>query len=360
MWAADGIVCPVEGETDRQVLIQAGKRSLSGNVTTCRLHDLMRDLCLSKAKEENFQEVIHLQDGNKAAIGDFSSSMVSLVRQSTVEVRRLAIYLDQGIRSGGEIPNVLWKMQQLRHLYLPWSYKIIDAEKLRLDTLTNLEILRYIDPDKCCVKDLVKLKNLRKLHIHAIKSIEQLDVIFKPPSPVLRRIRSLSLHFFNGRIEEGDLRQLLSGCHHDLYGLYLAAGITSYFCGALSFEEDPTVTLEKLPHLKFLSLSETFIGMEMVCSGKGFPQLKYLSLSLFPNVEKWRVDEGSMPSLGDLRIMKCQQLREVLDGLRLIVTLQKMEVSGMPETFLDRLREGGEDFHKVQHIPSIEFMELES
>ncbi|KAL6346487.1 hypothetical protein AAG906_000105 [Vitis piasezkii] len=45
---------------------------------------------------------------------------------------------------------------------------------------------------------------------------------------------------------------------------------------------------------------------------------------------------------------------------RFIVTLRKMKVSGILDTFLDRLREGGEDFHKVQHIPSIEFMELES
>ena len=117
------------------------------------------------------------------------------------------------------------------------------------------------------------------------------------------------------------------------------------------------VTLEKLPHLKFLSLSETFIGMKTVCSENGFPQLKYLPLSLFPNVEKWRVNEGTTHSLCNLRIMKCQQLKEDPDGLRFIATLQKMEVSGMPETILvDRLR-GGEDFPKVQHIPSIEFME---
>ena len=82
------------------------------------------------------------------------------------------------------------------------------------------------------------------------------------------------------------------------------------------------VTLEKLPHLKFLSLSETFIGMKMVCSENGFPQLKYLSLSLFPNVEKWRVDEGITQSLCNLRILKCQQLMEDPDGLRFIVTLQ--------------------------------------
>ncbi|KAL6334446.1 hypothetical protein AAG906_015636 [Vitis piasezkii] len=214
----------------QKLMRMAGKRSLSGNVTTCRLHDLMRDLCLSKAKEENFLEVIHLQDGNKTAIGDFSSSsMVSLVRQSTVKVRRLAIHLDQGV-----------------NIFIPSKHE----------------------------KSL-PIRSLLYFHELGIRNWEKLKLLF-------------------------------------LWGSNL--------------EEDPMVTLEKLPHLKFLSLSETFIGMKMVCSKMAFHTQIFVSFSL-PNVEKWRVDEGITESL---------QFED-------------------PES--TDSREGGEDFPKVQHIPSIEFME---
>ena len=127
------------GELIDRCMIQAGKRSLSGNVTTCHLLDLMRDLCLSEAKEENFLEVIHLQDGNKTAIGDFSSSsMVSLVRQSTVEVRRLAIHLDQGVNMF--IPSKHEKSLLIRILLYFHELGIRNWEKLKL-AFQNFKLL---------------------------------------------------------------------------------------------------------------------------------------------------------------------------------------------------------------------------
>ena len=130
--------------------------------------------------------LIHLRYLNlsNSRIRVLPSSIANLRCLNTLDLSQDFSYIMK-IRSREEIPNVLWKMQQLRHLYLPWRYKIIHAKKLRLHMLTNLEILRYIDPNKCCVEGLIKLKNLRKLHIHAIKSIEQLEVIFKPLCPVL-------------------------------------------------------------------------------------------------------------------------------------------------------------------------------
>ena len=112
---------------------------MSGNVTTCHLLDLMRDLCLSEAKEENFLEVIHLQDGNKTAIGDFSSSsMVSLVRQSTVKVRRLAIHLDQGVNIF--IPSKHEKSLPIRSLLYFHELGIRNWEKLKL-AFQNFKLL---------------------------------------------------------------------------------------------------------------------------------------------------------------------------------------------------------------------------
>ncbi|KAM5554477.1 hypothetical protein ABKV19_022719 [Rosa sericea] len=66
-------------------MVQVVKYGLSGKVKTCRLHDLMRDLCLQKAKEENFLGIVNF------ALG--------LVSNATLigKVRRLAVYLDENL-----------------------------------------------------------------------------------------------------------------------------------------------------------------------------------------------------------------------------------------------------------------------
>ena len=38
-------------------LIQVAKRRLDGGVKTCRIHDLLRDLCISESAEEKLLEV---------------------------------------------------------------------------------------------------------------------------------------------------------------------------------------------------------------------------------------------------------------------------------------------------------------
>ena len=100
MWVAEGIVSRVGEETSEDVaegyldeligrcMVQVGRRSSNGRVNTCRLHDLMRDLCLSKAQEENFLEIVNLQQ-----METFSSSMPTT--RTSNKVRRRAIYLDQ-------------------------------------------------------------------------------------------------------------------------------------------------------------------------------------------------------------------------------------------------------------------------
>ncbi|KAL6346595.1 hypothetical protein AAG906_000213 [Vitis piasezkii] len=477
MWVAEGIVSSVQGETAEDVaeryldeliercMVQVGRRNFIGRVKTCRLHDLMRDLCLSKAKEENFLQATHIRHKNDPVAA--SSSMVPIVTPMA-KIRRLAVYLDEGVNrcisseyeksshlrsllffyakevgminweqlkpvfnnfkllrvldlegfkttehlpkaigklvhlrylnlrnskvrvlpssignlvclhnldlsfdlldglQRGEIPNVIWKMEQLSHLYLPKSFTINGADKLRLDSLNNLKTLRNVDARKCCIKDLVKLTNLSKLGMHSVKSYEELKVILKHPSPILNSLRLLSLQIWGERVEEKDLRQLFSDCHHDFYRLSLGA-VLSKLPEYNSFPpnlikltlwgsrlvEDPMPTLGKLPHLQFLRLPHTYFGKEIVCLTESFPRLKYLFISNFPKLEEWRMYDRAMPSLLELQIRRCEQLKKLPDGLRLVTTLRELEIIEMPNGFLNRLKVGGEDFYKVQQVHSI-------
>ncbi|KAL3812670.1 hypothetical protein ACJIZ3_013938 [Penstemon smallii] len=70
LWVAEGFIQPVTGKCLEEVaneyledlvsrnLVLIGKKTLSGRIKKCHIHDLLRDLCLREAAKENFQHVI--------------------------------------------------------------------------------------------------------------------------------------------------------------------------------------------------------------------------------------------------------------------------------------------------------------
>ncbi|XP_024192307.1 putative disease resistance protein At1g50180 [Rosa chinensis] len=73
-------------ELVQRSMVQVGIYGFSGKVKSCRLHDLMRDLCLQKAKEENFLGIVNF------SVGPVSNATV------IGKVRRLALYLDENVK----------------------------------------------------------------------------------------------------------------------------------------------------------------------------------------------------------------------------------------------------------------------
>ncbi|WZY79448.1 hypothetical protein YC2023_025832 [Brassica napus] len=112
--------------------------------------------------------------------------------------------------------------------------------------------------------------------------------------------------------------------------------------------------LEKLLHLKEIRLwSKSFCGRRMVCSRGGFPQLKNLKFKRLEEWEEWIIEEGSMPLLHTLEIESCPKLKELPDGLRFITSLKSLTFYNMGKRWEKRLANGGKDYYKVQHIPSV-------
>ncbi|XVF82129.1 hypothetical protein PTKIN_Ptkin16aG0020100 [Pterospermum kingtungense] len=97
----------------------------------------------------------------------------------------------------------------------------------------------------------------------------------------------------------------------------------------------------------------------MICSAGGFPRLFCLSLWSLFNFEELQVNEGAMTALRRLEIVNCWKMKMMPDGLSFITTLQQLAIIGMPKAFKDKLVEGGEDFKKVQHVPSITFQDCD-
>ncbi|CAL5328987.1 unnamed protein product [Camellia sinensis] len=122
MWMAEGIVLPSSiptrvGEVEEETMFDVGMSYLgelvhrcmvqvqltrfNKKIKLCHLHDLMRDLCLLKAKEENFLETVHIKAfGHQLMWVD----PALLSSSSLTTIRRFAVYY-LGDRDANSIEN---------------------------------------------------------------------------------------------------------------------------------------------------------------------------------------------------------------------------------------------------------------
>jgi hypothetical protein len=466
-WVAEGIISLVQNAGDdgeealedvaqryltelvERCMIQVVEKSSTGRIRTVQMHNLMRDLCVSKAYQENFLDMIDSRNMDQA-----STSKV----RPTGEVRRVALYLDQEVdsfllnklkshkhlrsilcyhdktarlsewssmksvfkkckllrvlnlegiqcqmgklpkeigylihlrflslrntkidelpnsignlkclqtldlltgNSTVQIPNVITNMEKLRHLYLPESCGN-DVEKWQLSNLKNLQTLVNFPAEKCDVKDLMKLTNLRKLVIDDPNYGE----IFKSTNVTFNHLESL----FYVSSEEISILEVSRGCPN-LYKLHIEGPISNFpqpnqissKLAKLKLQGsclviDPMTTLEKLPNLRLLELQlDSFLGKKMVCSSYGFPQLRSLVLSDLSNLEEWKLEKGAMACLGKLEISNCTKLEVVPEGIRFVNSLKDLEIRSMFAAFRIKLEKGGDEHYKVQHVPSLVF-----
>ncbi|XP_058067566.1 putative disease resistance protein At1g50180 [Magnolia sinica] len=459
LWIAEGFVESTGDDTVEEAaedcleelihrsLIQVAKRDLNGRFKRCRIRDLLRELLISKGKEDKFLDVHHgdtnplsPSKARRLAIHHATSQYTSL-NQANLHLRFVlcvrgkclgekqeeliyrgfkllrVLHLDVSDTAIGElpkeigrlihlrylgvdssssirlpssisnlcnletlhveshsrivnIPSCIWKMQQLRHLDVSvgkilskgvWS-KIVGCPSLGLDSLVNLQTLKLLEAGDWIEDFLGKLTNLERLKVYWIHLSGHVKGLFNS-LPKLGRLQSLRLEsaiaipvFMPFSHQLHLKKMLLSVPLEKLPESYeFPPNLTKLSLQFSNLMEDPMATLEKLPNLRILSFySHSYMGKEMVCSAQGFPQLESLHVAGLPELEEWRVEEGAMPRLLHLLIRECSHLKILPQGLQHVTTLKILEVKGMPSELGPRMRENdGEDWHKIQHIPSI-------
>ncbi|KAI3989494.1 hypothetical protein MKX01_022769 [Papaver californicum] len=382
LWTAEDFIPQLNGDTledlaEQQYLtelfqrcmVQVSKRSLTGRVKTCRLHDLMRDLCLLRAREENFLDIRHnevadspttknsylffdvqlhhqnlkllrvvdlrgVYDDTKGNITKQIGKLVHL-RKNSPTIGNLR-YLQTLDLSGycGTMPDTIQKMEQLRHLHL-----YCGDEHLQLRNLTNLQTLKWVTAGRWIIRG-----GLRQLLGSELEKI--LDSIVHR-STNHNPLRSLYLHL--DLTESFPNMERLSRCHNlqklSLRGFCRAnyfkfpPNITKLTLATTCFFQDPWADLQHLPNLKYICMKSAYNGEEM--------KLIY--------VKQFRVHKGGMLSLKHLEIFNCQRLVMLPKGLKFVTTIQKLEINNMPSAFQDRASKKGADWYKVRHISSITF-----
>ncbi|CAN6859060.1 unnamed protein product [Brassica oleracea] len=329
-------------------------------------HKLMRVLDLSEVEFEggkvpsSIGKLIHLR--YLSLVGSYVTQLPSSMRN----LKKL-IYLHLDFFFEVYMPNnILKEMRELTFLWLPES--LHDKTKLELGNLVKLETLKNFNTKHGRVTDLQGMTRLRSLSIDITDERYTMEILSSSLSK-LSHLENLTINneeeFYTptNDDEEGfvwdfvNLKQLKLEIYMPRLpdAQRFPSHLTTIRLKECCLKEDPMPILEKLLHLKEISLqSRSFSGRRMVCSRDGFPQLQKLQFRGLEEWEEWIVEEGSMPLLHTLEILDCPKLKELPDGLRFITSL-KCFFYNMGKRWKKRLSEGGEDYYKVQHIPSVKF-----
>ena len=275
------------------------------------------------------------------------ASNITELPMSIGKLRNLLTLDYRNVESGDnvKIPDVLFKLVLLRHLFLPikcpWTLK-----SLQLSALKNLQILWGL---KCVEGDWfsreipnlsVTLKKLRVI----VSSEKDLEAAFSCPSLICDRLRTFHCEWSDGVALR--IKRVFSH-HQHLHKLVLHGKIqveklslilpsnllVLELKDSVLKDEDPMVVVGALAHLKFLRLSNAYMGEAFTCNLCSFPQLEELCLENLENLRMWRIEKGAMSSLKKLEIVSCRKLHEFPQGLAFITTIQQLELFGVPEEF---------------------------
>ncbi|XP_027169359.1 putative disease resistance protein At1g50180 [Coffea eugenioides] len=250
-----------------------------------------------------------------------------------------------------EVPNVLWKLKNLRHLYIRETIKHVP---LKFDTLKNLQTLCDVYLDTLIGNKMMLLTSMRKLGVWIERS-SRIDELFSS----IAKLENL-VHLELVRYGEEGFPSLIGLSHLNYVNrLRLSGWLTELpsphnFPPRLShlsllgtkLAEDPMPTLEKLEHLSILKLKNAYAGKELVISDNQFPNLTVLQLEHLPNLIEIKIGRGAMPQLRCLRISNCYFVEMLPEELRFMEALEKVEVEDMPKRFITRLH--GMDSYKKE------------
>ncbi|KAK9016496.1 hypothetical protein V6N11_078992 [Hibiscus sabdariffa] len=343
-------------ELVERCMVQVRERDVANlKIKTVQMHDLMRNLCLSKAKQENF--LCFVDESNASSISTVRRihrvSAPNILWTKRIKSPNLRSFLFFGEISDESIKQMKLYRQPVFRKMINYLEDHEDRDEITCLQVSNTAFLLFFGW-------FPEIQGLYTYMFNNFKLLRVFSYEVKDPEPMGWKLSSDI-----GRIDPRHLNQLLSSCvslcklslHVEISELpeydYSSSNLAYLNLRTCKLEKDPMPTLEKLPSLRVLELhDEAFKGKEMSCSTQGFPKLETLTLYGLLNLEEWKVDDGAMPCLRRLEIKRCRQLKMVPDGLRYITRLQELEIKSMPKMFKENLVEGGEDFGKVRHVPS--------
>ncbi|KAL0409039.1 UNVERIFIED_CONTAM: putative late blight resistance proteinR1A-10 [Sesamum radiatum] len=389
LWVAEGFVQEngqecledlaeeyLEDLVDRNLILVATKRA-NGRIKTCRIHDMLRDLCVKESAEQKFLQVIKgfapsrpssttaqsyhrrlcihsnvLEFISSKPIGPHVRSFLCFVleeknvpRQHTSFIHDafgLVRVLDLRSISFSRFPNEIVQLVHLRFVALFGNFKILPA------TISNLWNLQTIIVRTTCrelniLADIWKMLQLRHLHTSGISFLNgppaQTRKIYEDPF-VRRNILTISTISPDSCTENilartPNLRKL--GIRGKLITLVEEKGglppsykfppnLKKVTLSDTLLDWDHMSTLGMLPNLEVLKLKDyAFKGSRWEPLDGGFRLLRVLKIGR-TDLIWWDASGHHFPRLQHVVFRHCSSLEAIPPGLAEVSALQNMEL----------------------------------
>ncbi|CDP19634.1 unnamed protein product [Coffea canephora] len=414
LWISEGFVRKTEEKRLEDVaddylkdlvgrsLVMVSERRTMGGAKACRVHDLVHEFCVKKAKEENFLHVLHRRNDRFILTGPSNplrvcnrsakNLMIWELMPEFPNVRSLLLFkeedlgfwfpkllrvLDLGeLEFGAYFPEEVLLLAHLRYLAIRTTeVSFIPAAIANLSRLQTL-LLRGNTCDCLLPKTIWNIKTLRHLWITdpypgfifpvenlevspGLDHLDSLNLAIDPSSQSLQKIltklpniRRLRCNMREPREEPARIGDRILGfdCLSKLESLALL-----FFDGygfkfplnlkKLTLEENAQPwseisTIGKLPKLEVLKLfCYSFVGDEWEMKEGEFPKLRVLKLSNLMDLRSWTASSDNFPRLEKLVVHGCVHLEEVPSCLGDCPTLEMIEVRGCRESVASSVKQ---------------------
>ncbi|KAL0441041.1 UNVERIFIED_CONTAM: ToMV susceptible protein tm-2 [Sesamum radiatum] len=361
LWVAEGLLKPIRGKILEKIakeylkdlidrnMILIRTRTSTGNIRSCGIHDLLRDLCLKEFDKEHFLRVpkvqrLHLKRNKDVCflcskedtlerinlpqvhVGSQSTSIATpfvcdACRMMFPQIRKylyFGIYkllcLDITARPSYPVflPNEIWEMPQLRHLKVQcMSLPNPIVTQGSTTILENLHTLSNILNFRCTEEVLERIPNVKKLKVIYSDELEEWSYYCLYNLAYLYKLESLCLSSRTVSLEHTTFPRSLKK-------------LTLTRCRIPW--EDMTI-IGSLPNLKVLKLlHKAFQGTEWNPHEGQFLQLKVLYIHNI-DLERWGAEDIHFPNLERLFLRTMFYLEEIPSGIGDIATLRSIYLS---------------------------------
>ncbi|KAL8499440.1 hypothetical protein ACS0TY_022416 [Phlomoides rotata] len=385
LWVAEGFICKEKDKSAENIageylmelinksLVMIAKRRIDGRgAKSCVVHDLLRDLCLKKSKEESFLKYLNseyhtiYENGHRVRAFDETATLIycqhvrSFVGNNPSssfyvrDMRLLRVLHFKEFYIPGKLTFGIEYLINLRYLVIgnlpPWIDRLVNLEHLRIGSTRTI----YLTPA------IVKLKKLRYLRAREAEYVEDWNISNQTNnleylsglvirklkdeeglkcSPHLRKLRC-AYFVDDGACPHFDLRFLTQ-----LESLFLAGKLIkrdfgfpsnirklSLYDTYLPWEKMSVVG--RLECLEVLNLFlNAFVGERWDTRGCEFQKLRFLKLDGLFSLREWNVaSDEHFPKLQQLILGGCTNLQEIPSELGDITALELIEVQWCPKS----------------------------
>ncbi|XP_052206317.1 disease resistance protein RPM1-like [Diospyros lotus] len=351
LWIAEGFIEEQRGKTLEEVaeeylselihrsLVQVSSKKSDGRVKTCRVHDVVREIIVTKSMELNFCQVL----------GAENSSFNDITR-------RLSIHMDYNLNNILERGKISW----IRSILLFQVVKL--PEKPLMSTLAiNFKLLKTLDlSDSPLIqihKEVGKLRHLRYLSVRHTKvtvipksirklhNLQTLDLKYclvrELPFQInrlhkLRHLLAFNHHHWSFRLDtvKGVKIRGGIGCLEELQKLWL---VEANHDAVSLFKE--LQNLQKLRKLGICKL-RTKNCRDLFNSIQNMKHLKFLAVCTISEHEILDLDSVSAPPKSLERLVLCGRLKKLPCWIAQLQTLRELKLllSGLVDDPLQGLQ----------------------